>query len=54
MALPLSYNIRNLVDQETHHRPTASGMALVVVFAAILMLAQGLQKTLVRPAPTTT
>ena len=48
MALPLSYNIRNLWTRRLTTALTASGMALVVfVFAAILMLAQGLQKTLV-------
>lgn len=49
MALPLSYNIRNLWTRRLTTVLTASGMALVVfVFAAILMLAQGLQKTLVQ------
>jgi putative ABC transport system permease protein len=48
MALPLSYNVRNLWTRRLTTALTASGMALVVfVFAAILMLAQGLQKTLV-------
>ncbi len=48
MALPLSYSIRNLWTRKLTTILTASGMALVVfVFAAILMLAQGLQKTLV-------
>ena len=48
MALPLSYSIRNLWTRRLTTALTASGMALVVfVFAAILMLAQGLQKTLV-------
>jgi ABC-type lipoprotein release transport system permease subunit len=48
VALPLSYNIRNLWTRRLTTALTASGMALVVfVFAAILMLAQGLQKTLV-------
>ena len=48
MALPLSYNIRNLWTRRLTTALTASGMALVVfVFAALLMLAQGLQKTLV-------
>jgi putative ABC transport system permease protein len=48
MALPMSYNIRNLWTRKLTTILTASGMALVVfVFAAILMLAQGLQRTLV-------
>jgi ABC-type lipoprotein release transport system permease subunit len=48
MGLPLSYIIRNLWTRKLTTVLTASGMALVVfVFAAILMLAQGLQKTLV-------
>src|ERR1700693_6112909 len=48
MALPLSYSVRNLWTRRLTTALTASGMALVVfVFAAILMLAQGLQKTLV-------
>ncbi len=48
MALPLSYSIRNLWTRKLTTLLTASGMALVVfVFAAILMLALGLQKTLV-------
>jgi ABC-type lipoprotein release transport system permease subunit len=48
VKLPLSYNVRNLWTRRLTTVLTASGMALVVfVFAAILMLAQGLQKTLV-------
>jgi putative ABC transport system permease protein len=48
MALPLSYSVRNLWTRKLTTILTASGMALVVfVFAAILMLAQGLQRTLV-------
>jgi len=48
VALPLAYNIRNLWTRRLTTALTALGMALVVfVFAAILMLAQGLQKTLV-------
>jgi len=48
MGLPLSYSIRNLWTRKLTAILAASGMALVVfVFAAILMLAQGLQKTLV-------
>jgi len=48
MAVPLSYSVRNLWTRRLTTILTASGMALVVfVFAAILMLAQGLQKSLV-------
>lgn len=48
MAIPLSYNIRNLWTRRLTTTLTISGMALVVfVFAAILMLANGLKKTLV-------
>jgi putative ABC transport system permease protein len=48
MAIPLSYNFRNLWTRWLTTVLTVSGMALVVfVFAAILMLANGLQKTLV-------
>ncbi len=48
MAIPFSYNVRNLMTRRLTTFLTAGGMALVVfVFAAILMLAEGLQKTLV-------
>jgi putative ABC transport system permease protein len=48
MAIPLSYNFRNLWTRRLTTVLTISGMALVVfVFAAILMLAGGLRKTLV-------
>ncbi len=48
MRIPLSYSIRNLWTRRLTTVLTASGMALVVfVFAAILMLAAGLQQTLV-------
>ncbi len=48
MKVPFSYSIKNLWTRRLTTVLTASGMALVVfVFAAILMLAQGLQKTLV-------
>lgn len=48
MALPISYSFRNLWTRRLTTVLTASGMALVVfVFAAILMLAEGLRKTLV-------
>ena len=48
MKVPVSYSFRNLWTRRLTTILTASGMALVVfVFAAILMLAEGLQKTLV-------
>jgi putative ABC transport system permease protein len=48
VAIPLSYSIRSLWTRRLTTALTASGMALVVfVFASILMLAQGLQKSLV-------
>ncbi|RJQ45653.1 MAG: ABC transporter permease [Nitrospiraceae bacterium] len=48
MKIPLSYSFRNLMTRRLTTALTASGMALVVfVFAAILMLADGLNKTLV-------
>ncbi|NWG03535.1 MAG: ABC transporter permease [Syntrophaceae bacterium] len=48
MAIPLAYNLRNLWTRRLTTLLTVSGMALVVfVFASILMLAEGLQKTLV-------
>jgi ABC-type lipoprotein release transport system permease subunit len=48
MAVPLSYSIRNLWKRRLTTVLTVSGMALVVfVFAAVLMMAAGLQKTLV-------
>ena len=48
MAIPLSYNLRNLWARRLTTFLTTCGMALVVfVFASILMLAAGLQKTLV-------
>lgn len=48
MAIPLSYSIRNLRTRRLTTALTAGGMALVVfVFAAILMLAEGLSRTLV-------
>jgi putative ABC transport system permease protein len=47
MAIPLAYNFRNLWTRRLTTILTVSGMALVVfVFASILMLAEGLQKTL--------
>jgi ABC-type antimicrobial peptide transport system permease subunit len=48
MAIPISYNFRNLWTRRLTTVLTLSGMALVVfVFASILMLAEGLRKTLV-------
>lgn len=47
MAIPISYSIRNLRKRRLTTTLTVSGMALVVfVFASILMMADGLQKTL--------
>jgi putative ABC transport system permease protein len=47
MAIPFSYSYRNLWNRRLTTSLTVAGMALVVfVFAAILMLAEGLQKTL--------
>ena len=48
MALPLNYIARNLVARRLTTALTAGGMALVVyVFATVLMLSAGLEKTLV-------
>ncbi len=48
MAIPLSYSFRNLLTRRLTTTLTAMGMALVVfIFATILMLAEGLRKTLV-------
>lgn len=48
MRIPLSYSLRNLWTRKLTTALTAGGMALVVfVFASVLMLAQGLEKTLV-------
>lgn len=47
MRIPLSYSFRNLFTRRLTTFLTASGMALVVfVFASILMLSAGLEKTL--------
>src|SRR4030042_131550 len=47
MAIPLAYKFRNLWTRRLTTILTISGMALVVfVFSSILMLAEGLQKTL--------
>lgn len=49
MKIPVSYSIRNLWTRRLTTVITASGMALVVfVFTAILMLAKGLEQTLVQ------
>jgi len=49
VKIPFSYSLRNLWIRRLTTILTVSGMALVVfVFAAVLMLAQGLQKTLVQ------
>ncbi len=48
MAIPVSYSLRNLTTRRLTTLLTASGMALVVfVFASILMLSAGLEKTLI-------
>jgi ABC-type antimicrobial peptide transport system permease subunit len=48
MAIPLSYSVRNLWARKLTTALTAGGMALVVfVFAAVLMLDEGLRATLV-------
>jgi putative ABC transport system permease protein len=53
MGVPFSYSLRNLWTRRLTTILTASGMALVVfVFAAILMLAEGLRKTLVETGST--
>ncbi len=48
MPIPLSYSYRNLLARRLTTLLTALGMALVVfVFAAVLMLSEGLRRTLV-------
>lgn len=48
MKIPISYNIRNLWARRLTTALTVSGIALVVfVFAAVLMLAQGVEDTMV-------
>lgn len=48
MAIPVSYSFRNLWARKMTTALTAGGMALVVfVFATVLMLEEGLKKTLV-------
>ena len=47
-AIPFSYSLRNLWTRRLTTSLTAGGMALVVfVFASVLMLSEGLRKTLV-------
>jgi putative ABC transport system permease protein len=47
MRLILFYSLRNLLTRKTTTLLTAAGMALVVfVFAAVIMLAEGLERTL--------
>jgi len=47
MNIPFSYSLRNLWTRKVTTLLTVSGMALVAyVFAAVLMLSEGLQKTL--------
>jgi len=48
MPIPVSYSYRNLLARRLTTFLTAAGMALVIfVFAAVLMLAEGLRQTLV-------
>ncbi|MCK9409060.1 MAG: ABC transporter permease [Bacteriovoracaceae bacterium] len=48
MKIPLTYNIRNLWTRRLTTALTVTGIALVVfVFAAVLMLSQGIEDTLV-------
>ncbi len=48
MAVPLNYSIRNLLNRKFTTILTAGGMALVTfVFSAVMMLAAGLEQTLV-------
>src|SRR5215470_14374765 len=47
--IPLSYNLRCLAVRRSTTLATALGMALVVfVFSSVLMLANGLQRTMAR------
>jgi ABC-type antimicrobial peptide transport system permease subunit len=49
MAIPFSYTAKNLMARKLTTMLTAGGMALVVfVFATVLMLQEGLRKTLVQ------
>ena len=48
MPIPISYSYRNLLARRLTTFLTAAGMALVIfVFAAVLMLSEGLRRTLV-------
>ncbi|MEW6660658.1 MAG: ABC transporter permease [Thermodesulfobacteriota bacterium] len=48
MPIPISYSYRNLLARRLTTLLTAAGMALVIfVFAAVLMLSEGLRQTLV-------
>ena len=48
MAVPLNYSLRNLSNRKFTTILTAGGMALVTfVFSAVMMLAEGLEQTLV-------
>jgi putative ABC transport system permease protein len=48
MPIPISYSYRNLLARRLTTLLTAAGMALVIfVFAAVLMLSEGLRRTLV-------
>ncbi|MEQ1883218.1 MAG: ABC transporter permease, partial [Burkholderiales bacterium] len=48
MVIPLSYTVKNLSARKLTTALTTAGMALVVfVFATVLMLQEGLKKTLV-------
>lgn len=48
MIIPFSYSLNNLLTRKVTTILTSSGMALVVfVFTTILMMAQGLEKTLI-------
>ena len=49
--VPVAYNLRNLTVRKTTTLATASGLALVVfVFSSVLMLANGIERTLGRNA----
>lgn len=49
MKIPLAYSYRNLLTRKPTTILTISGMALVVfIFISVLMLAEGLEKTLVK------
>lgn len=49
--IPIAYNVRNLAVRKATTAATAGGLALVVfVFASVLMLSNGIEKTLGRSA----